>query len=308
LLPVVRELITDPVFPEDEILTYKQNMKQRLNVNMKKSDFIAGRLIDVYLYGEHHPYGRYSKFEDFDAITRSELQAFHKQYYLEGKCIIFASGKLPANIYELLDESFGDLQNKPVSLPEIKAIAAEEKKYRVTNDPNGVQGSIRMGTPFPNRHHPDFLKVQVLNNLFGGFFGSRLMTNIREDKGYTYGIYSYLENHISESAWVITTEAGRDVCEAAITEVYKEMKDMREKPVEEEDLKLVRNYMMGIILGDLDGPFHIINRWKTLILNGLDENYFYKQLETIRTVRAAELQELANKYLVDDKFYELVVI
>jgi zinc protease len=148
----------------------------------------------------------------------------------------------------------------------------------------------------------------VLNNLFGGFFGSRLMTNIREDKGYTYGIYSYLENHINESAWVITTEAGRDVCEAAITEVYKEMKDLREKPVAEEDLRLVRNYMMGIILGDLDGPFHIINRWKTLILNGLDESYFYKQLETIRKVPSTELQALANKYLVEDKFYELVVI
>jgi zinc protease len=308
LLPVVRELITDSVFPEEEIQTYKQNMKQRLNVNMKKSDFIAGRLIDVYLYGEHHPYGRYSKFEDFDAITQDELRAFHKQFYLEGKCIIFASGKLPSDIYELLEQSFGDLQNKPVIVPQIAGIAAEEKKYRVTNDPNGVQGSIRMGTPFPNRHHPDFLKAQVLNNLFGGFFGSRLMTNIREDKGYTYGIYSYLENHINESAWVITTEAGRDVCEAAITEVYKEMKDLREKPVAEEDLRLVRNYMMGIILGDLDGPFHIINRWKTLILNGLDESYFYKQLETIRKVPSTELQALANKYLVEDKFYELVVI
>jgi zinc protease len=275
---------------------------------MKKSDFIAGHLIDVYLYGEHHPYGRYSKFEDFDAITQDELRAFHKQFYLEGKCIIFASGKLPSDIYELLEQSFGDLQNKPVIVPQIAGIAAEEKKYRVTNDPNGVQGSIRMGTPFPNRHHPDFLKAQVLNNLFGGFFGSRLMTNIREDKGYTYGIYSYLENHINESAWVITTEAGRDVCEAAITEVYKEMKDLREKPVAEEDLRLVRNYMMGIILGDLDGPFHIINRWKTLILNGLDESYFYKQLETIRKVPSTELQALANKYLVEDKFYELVVI
>jgi zinc protease len=308
LLPVVKELITDSVFPQEEIDTYKQNMKQRLNVNLKKSDFIAGRLIDVYLYGEQHPYGRFSRFEDFDAITREDLVSFYKKYYLEGKFIIFVSGKLPADIYDLLDENFGDLSNKPVILPPIACVPAAEKKYRVVNDPNGVQGSVRLGIPFPNRHHPDFLKVQVLNNLFGGFFGSRLMTNIREDKGYTYGIYSYLENHMNQSAWVISTEAGRDVCEPTIAEVYKEMKALREEPVEDEDLKLVRNYMMGIILGDLDGPFHIINRWKNIILNGLDERYFYDQLETIRRIKASELQELANKYLVPENFYELVVV
>ena len=165
-----------------------------------------------------------------------------------------------------------------------------------------------MGANFPNRHHPDFVKAQVLNNVFGGFFGSRLMSNIREEKGYTYGIYSYLENHIQESAWVISTEAGRDVCEATITEVYKEMEELRNELVDDEELLLVRNYMMGSILGDLDGPFQIINRWKTIILNDLPTDYFYKQIHTIKTVTAAELQELANKYLQPGNFYELVVV
>ena len=122
---------------------------------------------------------------------------------------------------------------------------AAEKKSRVTNDSKGVQGAIRLARPFPNRHHPDFKKVMVLNSLFGGFFGSRLMSNIREEKGYTYGIHSFLENHIRESAWVISTEAGKDVCEATIEEVYKEMKILREELIDEEELLLVKNYMMG---------------------------------------------------------------
>ncbi|MCW3074982.1 MAG: peptidase [Flaviaesturariibacter sp.] len=308
LLPVVKELLTDSVFPGQEIETYKQNMKQRLNVSLKKSDFVAGRLIDAYLYGENHPYGRYSRLEDFDSVTQEELTAFYQQHYVNGKFIVFVSGKLPSNIYELLNSSLGDLKNGAVSIADIIASPATEKKYRVTNDPNGVQGSIRMGMPFPNRHHPDFLKVQVLNNIFGGYFGSRLMSNIREDKGYTYGIHSYLENHIQQSAWVITTEAGRDVCEAALVEVYKEMDLLRNEPVDAEELALVRNYMIGIILGDLDGPFHIINRWKNIILNGLNESYFYEQMATIKNISATELQELANKYLVADNFYELVVV
>jgi predicted Zn-dependent peptidase len=171
-----------------------------------------------------------------------------------------------------------------------------------------VQGAIRLAQPFPNRHHPDFQKVQVLNTLFGGFFGSRLMSNIREDKGYTYGIHSYILNHISTTAWMISTEAGRDVCEATITEVYNEMRDLREELVDEEELQLVKNYLIGTILGDLDGPFHIIGRWKNLILNGLDENYFYNSVNIIKTISAKELQELANKYLQPEKFYELVVV
>jgi predicted Zn-dependent peptidase len=308
LLPVIKELVSDSVFPEEEIATYKQNMKQRLNVNLKKCDFVAHRLIDKYLYGENHPYGRFTSFEDFDALTREELVKFYQQYYLNGKLKIFVAGRLPENIFSLLNKCFGDLKNQPLQLSNIPVQSANEKKYRVINDPNGVQGAIRLGIPFHNRHHPDFLKVQVLNNLFGGFFGSRLMTNIREDKGYTYGIHSYLENHIQQSAWIVSTEAGRDVCEPAIVEVYKEMERLRNEVVNDEELLLVRNYMMGSILGDLDGPFQIMNRWKNIILNGLDESYFYKSIDTIKKVSPQELQELANKYLIPENFYELVVV
>ncbi|HEY6502667.1 MAG TPA: pitrilysin family protein [Chitinophagaceae bacterium] len=308
LLPVVRELLTDSTMPEEELAIYGQNMKQRLKVNLKKSEFIAGRLIDAYLYGEQHPYGRYTKAEDFDKLNKQQLVDFYDQYYRKGKFVMFVAGKLPAGLEGLLNEQFGDLGNNKVTSKTIPVLSSAEKKFRISNDKDGVQGSIRIARPFPNRHHPDFLKVQVLNSLFGGFFGSRLMSNIREDKGYTYGIHSFLQNHIHESAWMISTEAGKDVCEAAIAEVYKEMKDLREELVDEEELLLVRNYMMGSILGDLDGPFHIIARWKNIILNGLDESYFYNSIHTIKTVTAEELQGLAQKYFKPEEFYELVVV
>lgn len=308
LLPVVREMLVEAIFPEEELAIYKQNMQQRLKVNLQKCDFVAGRLIDAYLYGDEHPYGRYTRFEDFEALTRDDLLQFYRQYYQNGQFLIFTAGRLPQNMQALLNQYFGDLPQQAVTVSHRATFPAAEKKYRVINDPQGVQGAIRMGTPFPNRHHPDFMKAQVLNILFGGFFGSRLMSNIREEKGYTYGIYTYLENHLQQSAWVISTEAGRDVCEATIAEVYKEMEALRQEPVDDEELQLVRNFMAGSILGDLDGPFQIINRWKNIILNGVEENYFNRQLETIRTVSANELQRLANVYLLPEKFYELVVI
>jgi predicted Zn-dependent peptidase len=310
LLPVVAELMTECIFPEGELAIYKQNQKQRLEVNLKKCDFIANRLIDEYVYGFHHPYGKYTSTLDYDNLQRDELDAFYRKFYTAGKCMMFVAGKLPADIQQQLNTNFGHLPFQPKNLPAVSfnTNPAETKKYNIINDENGVQGAIRIARPFPNRHHPDFSKTQVLNNIFGGFFGSRLMSNIREDKGYTYGIHSYMQNHNHTSAWMISTEAGRDVCAATIEEVYKEMAILRNEPVEAEELDLVRNYMIGSLLGDLDGPFQIIARWKNYILNGLTEEYFYNSIKTVQTITAEEIQALAQHYLEPDSFYEVVVV
>lgn len=309
LLPVLQEMLSDAVFPQEELDTYKQNSKQRLKVNLQKAEFVAGRLIDSYLYGENHPYGTYTNLPDIDLVTTDAIKEFYKKYYLNGNCILFVSGKIPAEMKQWLNNSFGKLSiSKPSGiLPVKEQQPVTQKKFRIENDPAAVQGAIRIATNFPNRHHPDFKKVMILNNVFGGFFGSRLMSNIREDKGYTYGIHSYIQNHIQPSAWLISTEAGKDVCEATIEEVYKEMKILREEKIGEEELLLVRNYMIGSILGELDGPFQIMAKWKNIILNNLDEHYFYDSVHTIKTVSAGELKELANKYLQPENFYELVV-
>jgi predicted Zn-dependent peptidase len=337
LLPVVAELLTESVYPEEELAIYSKNGQQRLQVNLKKSEFVASRMIDVYLYGEKHPYGKYSRPEDFQSLRREELQEYYNEHYRNGVCRIFVAGKVPAGLTEQLEKIFGGLpwraaetgraesgrapktvggrgsdgegrQGSDGEGPMYPIVPAAEKKYSIVNDPKGVQGSIRIARNFPNRHHPDFQKVQVLNNVFGGFFGSRLMTNIREDKGYTYGIYSYLVNNKQESALVISTEAGKDVSRATIEEVYKEMDLIREEPIEDEELQMARNFTIGSVLGDLDGPFHVAGRWKTILLNGLDGNYFDEGIRIVKTVTPAELQELAKKYLNPAEFFELVVI
>ena len=310
LLPVMAEILTESVFPEEELAIYKQNQKQRLEVNLKKCDFVANRLIDEYVFGIQHPYGKYTSTADYDQLQKEELVSFFQQYYTHGKCMLFVAGKLPSDIQEQLNKIFGVLPFHQNTLKNIQYIQqpASQKKYQIINDVNGVQAAIRIARPFPDRHHEDYPKVHVLNNIFGGFFGSRLMSNIREDKGYTYGIHSHIQNHIHDTAWLVSTEAGRDVCAATIEETYKEMERLRNETVDEDELDLVRNYMIGGLLGDLDGPFQIIARWKSYVLNNLTENYFYHSINMIKTVTAEELQELAKKYLNSEEFYELVVI
>lgn len=310
LLPVLEDMISNSTMPEEELSIYKQNAKQRLTVNLKKSEFVADRLINGYLYGTSHPYGTSNNTDDIEAIPVDQVRAFYDRYYRNGQCAIFVAGQLPSNLIESLNRTLGGLKlSKPTFMaPDILPTPAAEKKYRIEHDANGVQGAIRIATPFPNRHHPDFKKVMVLNTVFGGFFGSRLMSNIREEKGYTYGIYSYLQNHLATTAWMISTEAGKDVAEPAIAEVYHEMLKLQTEPVGADELMLVKNYMLGSILGDLDGPFHIIGRWKNIILNRVDASYFDESIQVIKTITPEELQQLAKQYLQPEHFYELVVV
>jgi zinc protease len=309
LLPVVAEIVNESIFPEEELEIYKKNMQQRLKVNLQKIEFVAARMIEAHLFGEEHPYGRYSREEDYGQLDQAEIRNFFERYYKNGQLVIFAAGVLPKNLVQQLEDSFGKLNLKKHALPEgdHSFHPSTDKKFRIQNSPDGVQGSIRLARYFPNRKHPDFPLMQVLNNVLGGFFGSRLMNNVREDKGYTYGIHSYLMNHIQTSALMVSTEAGKDVCEPALVEIYKEMDRLRNEPISDEELLLTRNYLVGSILSELDGPFQVAARWKNYILNGLTEDYFYNSIKTIREVRPEDLQEIAQKYLNKDEFYELVV-
>lgn len=308
LLPVIREIITDAIFPEREIAIYKQNVTQRLKVNLEKCEFVAQREIEACLYGYDHPYGRFSNKDDILALTREELQHFYLENFRKADCTVFAAGKLPQDFEQQMNKQFGDLNlHQEKKIPDFNLTPATKKIYEIQNDPKAVQGAIRIARPFPGRRHPDFKKAMVLNTIFGGYFGSRLMSNIREEKGYTYGIYSFLENHVDTSAWMISTEAGKDVTPQTIVEVYKEMALITKEPVTIGELSLIKNYIMGHQLAALDGPFQVMDRWKSLILNEFDEDYYYDTLQVIRNVTAEELLEIAQKYFRKEDFYELVV-
>ncbi|MBP6371984.1 MAG: insulinase family protein, partial [Ferruginibacter sp.] len=168
LLPVMQELISDSVFPENELELFKQNSLQKLTVNLRNAEFVAGRLIDSYVYGENHPYGIYTRPDTLEQLTVEELKLFYNQYYLNGEAVLFVSGNLPEKIFELLNNNFGKLSLKPATFhyPAKVATPSIVKKYRIENDKTSVQGAIRLAQPFPNRHHPDFKKVMLLNCLF----------------------------------------------------------------------------------------------------------------------------------------------
>lgn len=310
LLPIIYELITEAIFPEEELQLYKQNAIQRLMVSLRQSEFVANQKIDAILFGEDHPYGRFSKKEKIEAVTREDLISFYKTHFTLANAHIFMAGKVGAQEVKWMNDIFG---KAPIITTAINQRAFDiplqtNQKIRIDNDPNGVQGAIRIGRLSPNRHHPDFAPMVVLNTLFGGYFGSRLMANIREDKGYTYGIYSSMGSYMYGGSLTIHTEVGKDVIENAIKEIYKEMDLLCEEQAEDEELLLVKNYLLGNLLGDLDGPFQVIQRWRSLILNGLTIEHFNKNISIYKNITTTELQLLAQKYFVAKDYEEVVVV
>jgi predicted Zn-dependent peptidase len=177
----------------------------------------------------------------------------------------------------------------------------------IIDKPDAIQSAIRMGARSITRSHADFPGLQVLNCVLGGYFGSRLMANIREDKGYTYGIGSAVVALKDAGYLFIATEVGTEVCSSALEEIEKEINLLQTEPVEEEELNLVRNYMLGSMLGSLENAFSHADKFKNVYFSGLSYAYYENYINTVKNITAEELKKMANTYLQTADFTKVIV-
>lgn len=307
-LPIVKDIIHNAAFPESEFGIYLSNKRQKFVVDSDKVSVLARRRFNELLFGSNHPYGIVTKLEDFNSLNRNSLSDFHKKNYTSDRCTIVVSGNLPENILAKLEEFFGaedwkGNKSENESLP--NPISNSQREHTIEKE-GAVQSAIRIGRVLFNKKHEDFLGMQVLNAVLGGYFGSRLMANIREDKGYTYGIGSGLVSMYDSGYFVISTEVGVDVTNAALKEIYIEIEKLQNELVSEDELELVRNYLIGVFLRSTDGPFAIGDRLKSILGYGLGYEYYDRYVKTIRTITAEQLRDLAKKYLQKKDLIELV--
>jgi len=308
-LHYVEEIIKHPTFPKDEFEIYMSNKKQKHLVNSEKVNVLARRRYTELMFGEKHPYGVSVKTEDFDNINLETVIQFYKEYYHSGNCTIIASGKLDDNLIETLNRYFGKTTWGTVcdiSKPEVQINTTQVQKHFIER-PDAIQSAIRVGRMLFNKTHPDYFKFQVLNTILGGYFGSRLMTNIREDKGYTYGIGSGLSSLVNAGYFFISTEVGADVTNQTLTEIYKEIHTLRTKLVGEDELETVRNYVLGQFLRSVDGPYALADKFKAIWEFDLDYTYFEKYFDAVKTITPQDIKDLANTYFQEKDLIELVV-
>lgn len=300
------DVVINPTFPEAEVKIYAEKRRQQIELSMEQVGTLSTRAFTEYLFGNDHPYGRTLNPEDLDSLTADQLIDHHRSKFLPRIQRIICSGKIPANLISDLESSFGQIERKPelesdTGFP--KSIS--ERSVRVEKK-GAVQNAIKIGRPMFNRLHPDYVGMQVLCTALGGYFGSRLMSNIREDKGYTYGIGCSIQSFQESGYFVISTEVGSDVCDAALKEIYFELQRLRDQPVSEKELSLIKNYIMGSQLKSVDGPFALASKWNGLINFNLNHKDYQSFIEEVLAIDSARLQTLAKTYLEKEMLMEVV--
>jgi len=307
LLPIVADMVTHPIFPAEELSAFCERNIQNLSVDLTRGDVVAYRKITEFIFGEHHAYGYNSSEESYRALTRQDLIKHFQRNYHAGNCRIFISGKTTEQHIDLLNTYFG----QTIPKGELQEIAFAQyllvpKKVKIPQE-ESVQTAIRVGCKLFNRNHPDFNGLYILNTILGGYFGSRLMTNIREDKGYTYNIFSSLDAMIHDGYFYIGTEVGNEFVEKTLVEIHREIAILKEELVDEEELNMVRNYILGNMLTMLDGPFNVADVIKTYVAENLPITDFDSLTHTVKNITAEELRELARKYFKPENMWQVIV-
>lgn len=308
-LPFLENMVKDPTFPQTELETWVSIKKQKFLTQQKKVSTEAKKKFANLLFGNNHPYGKMTELAHFDGLSRKDLISFFKTHYNSTQCTIIAAGCLPDFLLESLNQLFGSEpwgHNSNISAPKTEPFSLKERIH-FSEKPQAVQSAIRIGRRLFNKTHPDYFKFQVLNTVLGGYFGSRLMANIREDKGYTYGIGTGLHSYTQDGYFFISTEVGAEVTSKALHEIYFEMDRLQREPIPENELTTVKNYLLGQFLRSADGPFSQADLFRSMWEFDLDYDYFNNFIRSVQETTSLELQQLAKKYLSKENMVELVV-
>lgn len=308
LLPFLYEVISSATFPDDELASYLSIQQQNFGVNSQKVGFMAKNNFLNVVLGERSPYASKVEANDYENITRNDLIEFYNNYYKEGQLSVFASGKITPETSDLIEKVFGSDTRKGLTPLDnaTEVDAAFSQNELLLPKENALQSAIRMGKPIISKQHEDFPALFFTNTVLGGYFGSRLMSNIREDKGYTYGVGSGLVSYKNAAYFLISTEVGAEVTEATVSEIKIELKRLQNEPLDEKELNLVKNYLRGSILKNFDGAFAAMDRFRSINTLGLDYDYYENLMRNIQDMTAVIVQETAKRYLQLDSLKKII--
>jgi hypothetical protein len=308
ILPMAQELLNDATFPEKELETLKNIQLQTLQVNSEKTAFIASKTFRKKVFGAIHPYGNSMSEEAIKRINQTSLLDFYRNCWYEKPYRIFLSGNIGEAEIKLIEQYFGCQKiSKSLEKKIFPDIIPTKVENFVIDKKGAMQSSIRMGKQLMTRKHPDFFTMLLLNEVLGGYFGSRLMKNIREEKGLTYGISSNLALFGQAGYFVIGADVKREFTQLTIDEIHKEIKILQTMLVVENELETIKNYMVGSFAGSLNTPFDIMDRYKVIFSENLPLDFYHNYPSKIQQVSAVMLREAANKYLMIDSLFEIVV-
>lgn len=304
MMPLLQKFVFSPTFQERDFAMANNISKQNLVHSLQEVGFLANRQLKAMLFGEDHVYARTASPDDFDKISVDDLKQFHSEFYLPNNIEIFASGRFSNEQFSILNDVFGSMPVPKIAFkPDVEPAANTCSDVRRLKEKDGVQSAVYMGYVTIAQQHPDYLKLKLLVAVLGGYFGSRLMSNIREDKGYTYGIYAQLIAYTHMSTLVISSQTAVEHTNDLINEVYKEVERLINEPIPEEELVMVKRYYKGLYLQQVSKGLDLLPDYRVKVLNGIDTQSYYKEWwNVLCTATPSDLQAIARKYLNPDWF------
>lgn len=305
VLPTFCSLITKATFPEEILEKRKSQRKLNLRLSNDKTSTRANKLFLKSLFGAAHPFGFESTEEEVSLITAAMLRSYYQDHLWEDLEIFITGDFDPSELMDLaiVLESLPNRIHQPsTNLKEISS-GLGEKEFRET----AVQSSIRIGSWSIPKNHPDYIALSVFNTILGGYFGSRLIKNIREDKGHTYGISSSLAEVGDFNYWVISADVQKTHYQECVIEIYKEITDLVENPVGEDEIEVIRNYLIGKMLAGFSSSFDLLDQFKAVHFSGMDFKFFEEKLIFLKNFTAKDIQRIGKTYFSNPAFIEVVV-
>lgn len=308
LLPVVEDFIKHPTFPQENLEVVCRNNRAHFLVNSRKVDAVAQRHFEQVLWGEEHPLGHIVEPCDYDNISRGDLLEYYAKVYSSRNCTLFLSGCGDEDVTGAVRACFG-CEEWGSAAPVVIDVPAARAGRGTRNVPmeNVVQSAVKVGCPAPSAGNPDIYDFRFLNVLLGGFFGGRLMSNIREENGYTYDIFSEIDAYGKDNAFMISSQAASEYVEPLLREVYGEIERLRNEEPPVEEVELVRNYILGELCREYEGIVAkaevFVNAW----LSGESFEGVNRYIDAVKKITPARLREVACKYLVRDNMFEIIV-
>ncbi|MFK8162100.1 MAG: M16 family metallopeptidase [Lewinella sp.] len=308
ILPVMAEVIAEPAFTEASFARFQKRRRQRLREGMSDNDTLAFRLITESIFGSTNPYGYNGYSADYDRLTLDDVKTYHRSHFHAGNATLFVAGQITAEVENLLETTFGQLPvgNKPTA-PTLSPKKARPEVLQVLR-PRAQQTMIRRGRRGINIQGKDYGGLVVLDTIFGGYFSSRLMRNIREEKGFTYGIESDIDTYRFDGSFGVQADVANENLADVRREIDIEIDKLLQHPVPGSELDMVRAYLAGSLSMELDGPFGHGFRHRSALIKGYDPVRLLAQLdEAVRNITAAELQDLAQQYLSPGDDWEVIL-
>lgn len=288
------------IFDEKEVKEYLADRKQNLQISREKVGYLAQQNFREKLFASNDSYSYTLSDEDIDSASIDELKAFHKKHYANGLTKVILVGNISEDVVEDVLQACQPMlaTNLDVFADEIQN---ESGKFEQVKE-DAVQSAVRLGRILFNKNHPDYMDFLILNTILGDYFGSRLMTNIREDKGYTYGIGSMVAELNGTGYFLIATEVGSDVKAETLKEIQFEIDRLQSELVPDDELELVQNYMLGQLLKSADGPYAMTDLFLSAEMHGKSLDFYNDALVSIGKITSERIQKLAKKYLKWDQF------